>query len=74
MFERFERPVRCSAGHLFTTIWMPLASLKAVRLGNRRYQRCPVGHHWATVVPLDRDSASAEDLAAAAAVHDIRVP
>ena len=26
------------------------------------------------VVPLDRDSASAEDLAAAAAVHDIRVP
>jgi len=74
VFARFERPVRCSAGHLFTTIWIPLASLKAVRLGNRRYQRCPVGRHWATVVPLDADSASVEDLATAAAVHDIRIP
>jgi hypothetical protein len=74
MFKRFECPVRCSAGHLFTTIWIPLASLKSVRLGNRRYQRCPVGSHWATVEKLDPESASAEDLAAAAAVHDIRIP
>jgi hypothetical protein len=74
VFERFESPVRCSAGHLFTTIWIPLASLKSVRLGNRRYQRCPVGRHWAMVEKLDRGSASAEDLAAAAAVHDIRIP
>jgi hypothetical protein len=29
MFERFDTPVRCSAGHLFTTIWVPLGSLKA---------------------------------------------
>jgi len=43
MFKRFECPVRCSAGHLFTTIWIPLASLKSVRLGDRRYQRCPAG-------------------------------
>jgi hypothetical protein len=74
VFARFERPVRCSAGHLFTTIWIPLASLKAVRLGNGRYQRCPVGRHWAMVAPLDRDSASAEDLATAAAIHDTRIP
>jgi hypothetical protein len=52
MFERFDTPVRCSAGHLFTTIWVPLGSLKAVRLGGTRYQYCPVGHHWG-----DRDSA-----------------
>lgn len=74
MFERFERPVRCSSGHLFTTIWIPLASLKALRLGRRRMQYCPVGHHWAMVAPADRSTASSEDLENAAAVHDIRIP
>lgn len=74
MFERFDRPVRCKGDHLFTTIWIPLGSLKAVRLGNRRFQRCPVGHHWSMVFPLDQDAADPGDLAAAAAVHDIRIP
>jgi hypothetical protein len=74
MFERFDRPVRCRAGHLFTTIWIPLGSLKAVRLGTQRYQRCPVGRHWARVTPVDPSLASAADLEAAAAVHDIRIP
>ena len=74
MFRRFDRPVRCREGHLFTTIWVPLASLKAVRLGGRRVQRCPVGGHWSVVVPLDRESASDSDLRIAAAVHDMRVP
>ena len=74
MFERYDTPVRCEHGHLFTTIWVPLGSLKAVRLGNRRYQRCPVGRHWAMVYPLDRDSADAADLQAAASVHDTRIP
>lgn len=46
MFDRFDRQVRCSAGHVFTTIWMPLGSLKAVRLGWKRWQYCPVGRHW----------------------------
>jgi len=73
VFERFDRPVRCKAGHLFTTIWMPLGSLKAARFGNRRFQRCPVGNHWTMVVRLDRDAADPADLEAAAAVHDIRV-
>jgi hypothetical protein len=73
MPNRFDSPVRCSAGHLFTTIWIPGGSLKAVRLGNRRFQHCPVGHHWAKVERLDPDTASAEDLAAAAAVHDIHI-
>jgi len=74
MFERFDRPVRCTAGHLFTTIWIPAVSLKAARLGGRRWQRCPVGHHWAVVAPLDRDTADPADLQAAAAMHDIRIP
>jgi hypothetical protein len=76
MFERFDTPVRCAAGHLFTTIWVPLGSLKAVRLGGTRYQYCPVGHHWATVTRLDLGGAApaAEELARAASVHDLRIP
>lgn len=79
MFESFDTPVRCSAGHLFTTIWVPLASIKAVRLGYTRYQYCPVGHHWATVTRLDdvdsgNPAATEAELAQAALVHDIHVP
>ena len=75
MFESFDTPVRCSAGHLFTTIWVPLASVKAVRLGSTRYQYCPVGHHWATVTRLDEDGAvNQEELAEAALVHDVHLP
>jgi hypothetical protein len=74
MFERFDRPVRCKAGHLFTTIWIPFGSVKAVRLGGSRYQHCPVGKHWSTVVQLDPATTSAADLAQAASVHDRRVP
>ena len=74
MFERFDKPVRCSAGHLFTTIWVPFASMKSVRLAGRRYQHCPVGGHWAVVEPLDPEEASAAELRAAAAVHDLRIP
>jgi hypothetical protein len=45
--------VRCSKGHVFTTTWVEGGSLKAVRLGLlTRYQRCPVGGHWAIVHPV----------------------
>jgi hypothetical protein len=76
MFERFDTPVRCAAGHLFTTIWVPLGSLKALRLAGERYQHCPVGHHWATVTRLDTDDAApdAQLLAEAARIHDVRIP
>ena len=74
MLKKFDRPVRCSQGHLFTTIWVPMASLKAVRLGFRRYQHCPVGRHWATVTPLDPATTDPADLEAAAAVHDVPIP
>jgi hypothetical protein len=74
MFERFDRPVRCSRGHLFTTIWIAPLSLKAVRLGVGRLQYCPVGHHFALVEPLDLDTASEADLKKAAEVHDLRIP
>jgi len=44
--------VRCRQGHLFTTLWIPGLSFKAIRLGFFRLQRCPVGHHWSIVVPV----------------------
>jgi len=50
--DTMHRVVRCSAGHLFTTTWIPGASLTAIRLGAVRYQRCPVGRHWAIVRPV----------------------
>lgn len=66
--------VRCRAGHLFTTLWVPLGSIKAVRLGAYRLQRCPVGHHWSLVSPVDPESLSPTDLAEARSHHDAWVP
>lgn len=66
--------VRCSQGHLFTTTWIPLASVKAVRLGWRtRYQRCPVGRHWALVRRL-RDDEVTDEVRAEAQHTDSRLP
>jgi hypothetical protein len=66
--------VRCRAGHLFETIWIPGASLKAVRLGCARFQRCPVGGHWTLVVPVrDAQLTDARRLEAAEH-HDLRIP
>lgn len=66
--------VRCRQGHLFTTIWIPGASLKAVRLGWTRFQRCPVGKHWTLVKPVRDDELTDEERAFAAAHRDIRIP
>jgi hypothetical protein len=53
--------VRCRDGHLFTTIWVPGGSFKAIRLGLVRLQYCPVGEHWTFVTPVrDSDLTDAE--------------
>lgn len=66
--------VRCSKGHLFTTIWVPGVSVKALRLGTARYQHCPVGHHWAVVRPVKDSDLTDDDRAAAAEHHDVHLP
>ena len=66
--------VRCRGGHLFTTLWIPLASVKAARLGLWRFQRCPVGRHWSIVTPVRESMLTPEELREAQAVHDVRVP
>ena len=66
--------VRCRQGHVFTTIWIPGASLKAVRLGWWRLQRCPVGKHWALVAPVKPSALTDEERRSAEAHRDVRVP
>lgn len=66
--------VRCRAGHLFTTIWVPGASLKALRLGWARLQRCPVGKHWTLVTPVREAELTYEERRMAAEHHDVRIP
>jgi hypothetical protein len=66
--------VRCRQGHLFTTIWLPGASLKAIRLGWARIQRCPIGKHWSIVTPVREEDLSDEERRSAQASRDIRIP
>jgi len=66
--------VRCRAGHLFTTWWMPGASVKSLRLGWWRVQHCPVGHHWDLVTPVVVSELSDDERRDAAEHHDLRVP
>ena len=67
--------VRCRRGYLFTTIWLPGASLKAIRLGWWRIQRCPVGGgHWSIVVPVRGSELTAREEKRARRRHDIRLP
>jgi hypothetical protein len=66
--------VRCHKGHLFTTIWVPGASVKSIRLGPRRVQWCPIGRHWSLVTLVDKSDLSARQLRIARAHKDVRVP
>lgn len=66
--------VRCRQGHLFETVWVPGGSFKAVRLGPLRYQRCPVGQHWAWIRRVDPSTLTPGELADARAARDTWVP
>jgi hypothetical protein len=73
---RFGRDVivRCRAGHLFLTTWIPMMSFKAIRFGLVRVQRCPVCDHVTAVrLMRDEDLTPAERLEAARH-HDTGVP
>jgi hypothetical protein len=66
--------VRCREGHLFTTIWIPGVSFKAVRLGWARLQRCPVGKHWTLVTPVRNSDLTDEERRVASEHRDVRIP
>jgi hypothetical protein len=52
-YGRFVAVVRCRRGGFFETKWIPLASFKAVRLGGRRLQRCPIHRKWELIERVD---------------------
>jgi hypothetical protein len=66
--------VRCRKGHLFTTIWIPGASLKSVRFGWWRLQRCPVGKHWSIVTPVKESELTETETRTASEHKDLRLP
>jgi hypothetical protein len=66
--------VRCRKDHLFTTIWIPGASLKSIRLGIVRFQYCPVGQHFTSVRPVKDAELTEEIRVAAALYHDVSIP
>jgi len=66
--------VRCRQGHLFTTIWIPAASIKSLRLGWWRAQYCPVGRHWSLVTPVREAELSKRERRFASQHQDIRIP
>jgi hypothetical protein len=69
-----EVVARCNQGHLFTTIWLPGVSLKAIRLGPLRIQRCPVGDHPAIIMPVPVDRLTDAQRREAARHRDVRMP
>jgi hypothetical protein len=66
--------VECRSGHRFTTIWIPGASVKSLRLGWWRLQWCPVGAHWSLVTPVRVADLSDEERQLASDQRDLRVP
>jgi hypothetical protein len=67
-------PVRCRRGHLFSTVWIPGASVKALRLGYWRVQWCPVGRHVDLVRLVRAADLTEAERSLAAARHDVPVP
>jgi hypothetical protein len=66
--------VRCRAGHLFTTLWVPGGSIKSIRLGWWRFQHCPVGGHWTLVAPVKASTLTDAERELAARHRDVRIP
>ena len=70
LFYLGPRPVvRCRRGHLFVTTWIWGGSLKAIRLGPWRWQRCPVGNHWTLVHRVRYSEVTDEERRRLAAQH-----
>jgi len=64
----------CRQGHLFTTIWIPGGSLKAIRLGLWRVQWCPVGRHVDLVRLVKESDLTQAEREFAASHRDMLVP
>lgn len=65
---------RCSEGHLFSTIWIPLVSFKAIRIGSDRWQKCPLCRKFRRVSLVDKDGLSAAEVEQVRSVQDSPIP
>jgi hypothetical protein len=66
--------VRCRREHLFTTVWIPGASVKSLRFGFWRVQWCPVGRHVDLVHPVKGGTLTAAGRSFAMSHHDVPLP
>jgi hypothetical protein len=66
--------VRCLAGHVFTTVWVPGVSFKSIRFGFVRLQRCPVGNHVSLVTPVRASDLTPEERRMAELYEDTWIP
>ncbi|MFD0925105.1 hypothetical protein [Williamsia deligens] len=66
--------VRCQSGALYSSIWIPMVSFTAARLGTSRFQRCPVHKRWERTRLVDPDTLSDDERAAAGRIEDIGIP
>jgi hypothetical protein len=66
--------VRCRQGHLFTTLGIPAASVKSLRLVWWRFQYCPVGRHFSLVAPVDGAKLTEDERRTAREHHDLPLP
>ena len=66
--------VRCSAGALYSTVWQPFVSFKALRFGSRRLQRCPVHHRFELTQRVDPATLTEDERAQALATQDSGLP
>lgn len=66
--------VRCSRGAYYETVWVPFASFTSIRLGTKRFQKCPVHHRWELARLVPEDEWTPEVFAAAQQHQDTRVP
>ncbi|RNI23044.1 hypothetical protein [Flexivirga caeni] len=52
--------VRCSGGAYYETKWFVWGSFKAIRLGPKRIQRCPVHHKFEMTERVRKDELTSE--------------
>lgn len=62
--------VQCSQGAYYETIWVPFASFKSIRLGTRRFQKCPVHGRWELARMVPEEEWTPEVIAEAEAHRD----
>lgn len=54
-------------------MWLPFVSFKSIRLGTRRFQKCPVHQRWELARMVTEDEWSEEIVAEAAAHRDSNI-